>query len=153
MEFVGCIVQKVQYRDKKMDHLKLIISNTNDYINQGILDTSVTVLTRPNVSVIRDGVEESLKFENRMDLPGLEKIIENFLLQKFDVNQTFIFKYLFSQIIKANLIFDRDLTEQSLENARNSISLTKDMVYENERIVDANERIDDEIYQKLYSLV
>ena len=146
------IIMELLNNKTYMDHLKLIISNANDYINQGILDTSVTVLTRPNVSVIRDGVEESLKFENRMDLPGLEKIIENFLLQKFDVNQTFIFKYLFSQIIKANLIFDRDLTEQSLENARNSISLTKDMVYENERIVDANERIDDEIYQKLYSL-
>ncbi len=135
-----------------IDHLNLILINTNLYIEKGILDTSVTALTRPNVSVIREDVEESLPFEDRLDLEGLEKIIENFLLQKFDVNQTFIFKYFFNQIIKANLIYDKELTEQAVENARNSISLTKDMVYENERIVDANERIDEEIYQKLYSL-
>ncbi|HES59522.1 MAG TPA: HDIG domain-containing protein, partial [Caldithrix sp.] len=119
---------------------------------KGILDTSLTMLTRPNVSVIRDGIEESLPFEKRLDLAGLEKIIENYLLQKFDINQTFIFKYFFNQIIKPNLIYANELTEQAVENARNSISLTKDMVYENERIVDANERIDEEIFQKLYSL-
>jgi putative nucleotidyltransferase with HDIG domain len=135
-----------------VDHLKLILKNTNDYIEKGILDTTVTALTRPNVSVIREGVEESLPFEDRLDIPGLEKIIENYLLQKFDVNQTFIFKYFFNQIIKANLKYDKELTDQAVENARNSISLTKDMVYENERIVDANERIDEDIYQKLYSL-
>jgi len=135
-----------------IDHLKQILRSTNLFLDKGILDTSVTVLTRPNVSIIREGVEESLTFENRLDLPGLEKTIENYLLQKFDVNQTFIFKYFFNQIIKANLKFDKELTAQAVENARNSISLTKDMVYENERIVDANERIDAEIYQKLYSL-
>lgn len=135
-----------------INHLRHIVENTEDYYEKGILDTSVTVLTRPNVAVIRDGVEEALPIEQRLDLPGLEKLLENYLLQKFDVNQTFIFKYIFNQIIKPNLNYDQVLTDQSVENARNSISLTYDMVYENERIVDANERIDEEIYQKLYSL-
>jgi cyclic-di-AMP phosphodiesterase PgpH len=146
------IVFELLNKKEYVDHLKLILNNTKSYIKQGILDTSLSALDRPNVSVIRDGVEEPLPFEKRLDLANLEEIIENNLLQKFDVNQTFIFKYFFNQILQPNLIFNEELTDQAVQYARNSISLTKDMVYENERIVDANERIDEDIYQKLYSL-
>jgi len=146
------IVFELLEKEAYIEHLKLIVAETENYLSQGILDTSLSALSRPNVSVIREGVEEPLPFENRMDMANLEEIIENYLLQKFDVNHTFIFKYFFSQIIKPNLIYDEELTEEAVNNARNSISLKKDMVYENERIVDANERIDEEIYQKLYSL-
>ena len=136
----------------RVQHLDKVIIETRELINRGILDATLASITRPNVMVIKNGVEEALIFEGRLDILSLEKIIENKLLENFNVNQTFILKYLFSQIIQPNLVYDQSFTDNAVQTAVNVVSLTKDMVYENERIVDANERIDQTIYQKLHSL-
>lgn len=136
----------------RLNHLRRVIRETRTYMNRGIMDINLDAITRPEVAVMKGEVEESLPFENRLDMPSLEKIIENLLLEKFNVNQTFILKYVIGQMLQPNLIYNREMTEHAVQNAINSVSLTKDMVYENERIVDANERIDEDIYQKLQSL-
>ncbi|MBD3224429.1 MAG: HDIG domain-containing protein, partial [Caldithrix sp.] len=67
-------------------------------------------------------------------------------------NQTIALNYLIRRILQPNLLYQKEMTEEAVQQARSSVSLTKDLVVEDERIVDANERIDEEIYQKLYSL-
>jgi putative nucleotidyltransferase with HDIG domain len=148
---VKVVFDIIQDKDR-LNYLRSTVTFAKSLVRNGILDRTLASLTRPNVTVVRNGVEEDLPPGNRMDLIGFEKSIENKLLEKFDVNQTFILKYLFNQIVQPNLIYDKNFTENAVQTSINSVSLTKDMVYENERIVDANERIDDEIFQKLYSL-
>jgi len=129
-----------------------VIQLTKGYLNPGILDINLSEIDRPNVSVLRKGIEEPLPAEKRFDLPAIYKIIENKLLEHFDLNQTVVLDYYFNQLLKPNLLYDKELSEQAVEQAIAGVATTKDIVYENERIVDANERIDAEIYQKLYSL-
>lgn len=136
----------------RLNHLRWVFQEIKNYVKLGIMDVNLDAIIRTEVAVLKAEVEESLAFEKRLDMPSLEKIIENLLLEKFNVNQTFVLKYIIGQMLQPNLIYNRELTEQAVQNAINSVSLTKDMVYENERIVDANERIDEEIYQKLQSL-
>jgi membrane-associated HD superfamily phosphohydrolase len=55
-------------------------------------------------------------------------------------------------MLQPNIQYLAELTERRRAEAKASVSPGKDLVYENERIVDANERITKDIYQKLYSL-
>lgn len=137
--------QKVAYLNNTITYLKGIVRT-------GILDISLSEISRPLVVVVKNGIEESLAGENRYDMSEVESLVENKLLEHFNVNQMVVLKYLFAQILTPNLIYNRSYTESSLETALNNIPLYKDVVYENEGVVDANERITPEIYQKLYSL-
>jgi len=132
--------------------IKSTLELSKKYLRKGILNLHQDEITRPNIVVVRKGIEESLPEDARIDLPEVLKAIENHLLHHFDVNQTVILNYLFSQLVRPNLWFNKKFTDEKVEEAIATISHTKDLVYENERIVDANERIDENIYQKLYSL-
>lgn len=146
------VIFDILNQPEKVSHLKIVISTAESYLRKGVINLELAAINRPFVHVLRNGVEEILLPDERLDLDGLQKIIENKLLEKFNVSTTVILNYLFAQIIKPNIQYDIDFTEKAVDSAIASISLTKDMVFENERIVDANERIDEAIYQKLYSL-
>ena len=137
---------------QRLKSFKSVAALTAEYEREGILSLNLTEINRPNVVVLRNGIEESLAPEKRRDLPAVNKALENKLLETFDVNQTLILNYFFAQILKPNLIYEQKFTEDAVEQAIAEVAVTKDMVYENERIVDANERIDADIFQKLYSL-
>lgn len=146
------VIYDILNEKSQIDNFKTILKECKKYIKKGILNLDISSITRPNVTVIKDNVEETIADKKRIDLPGLQKIIEDKLLEHFDASQAAILKYFLNQIIEPNLIYEKVLTENAVDEAVASVSLTKDMVYENERIVDANERIDEIIYQKLYSL-
>ncbi len=129
-----------------------VIAEAKRYLKNGILSINLSQIDRPNISVIHKGIEENLPESKRMDLPGAYKALENKLLEHFVLNQTVVLNYYFTQLLKPNLIYEKKMTEDAVEQAIAGVATTKDIVYENERIVDANERIDAEIYQKLYSL-
>ncbi len=136
----------------RVNHLRNIIDTAKNFINNGILSISLSSIIRPKIAVMRNDVEYNLPGDARADIETVQKNIENKLLEKFNVNQTIILNYFFNQIVEANLIYNRRLTERSVQNAVENISLYEDLVYENQRIVDANELITEEVYQKLYSL-
>ena len=137
---------------KEWTFLKQISEDIHSKITSGILSLPLSEISRPKVVVVRNGVEEELSQEQWIDSSTVQKQVENRLLEHFDVNQTVILNYFFAQLIAPTLIYDASFTQRAVQEALNNVSRTKDMVYENERIVDANERIDAEIYQKLYSL-
>jgi len=137
---------------KNAGFVRDLSSSLKQTVSKGILSLDISEIRRPNVTIIRNGIEENLAAEERIDSTNVQNQIENSLLERFDVNQTIILQYFFAQLITPNLIYDKYFTERAVQQALNNVSRTKDMVYENERIVDANERIDAEIYQKLYSL-
>lgn len=146
------IIFDIIRNEKELNFLKQITTVIDRELEKGILSLRLSEITRSKVVVIRNGVEEELSQDEWTDSSAVQKQVENTLLEHFDVNQTVILNYFFSQLIKPNLIYDRAFTQNAVKEALNNVSRTKDMVYENERIVDANERIDADIYQKLYSL-
>lgn len=146
------VIYDILNEKSQIDNFKTILNECKKYIKKGVLSLDISSIARPNVTVIKDNVEETIADKKRIDLPGLQKIIEDKLLEHFDASQAAILKYFLNQIIEPNLIYEKVLTENAVDEAVASVSLTKDMVYENERIVDANERINEIIYQKLYSL-
>ncbi len=139
-------------KNKNIPAIKKILKIAEKRVRKGILNIPLASLTRPKVVVIKDGVEEPLKIQDRYDMGKFKKDIENEFLKHFSVNQTLVLEYLFVRSIEPNLIFDRAFTQKSIDEALANISRTKDMVYENELIVDKNIRIDKPTYQKLYSL-
>jgi putative nucleotidyltransferase with HDIG domain len=146
------IILSMNQDQEALSNLKLVTGLLKSYIRQGILSLRLSEISRPKAVVMRNGVEENLPPDERRDVETFLKIIENRLLENFDLNTTLAANYLFAQFIKPNLLYDRAYTEKELESAIAGISHTRDMVFENERIVDANERIDEIIFQKLYSL-
>ncbi len=121
-------------------------------ILDGILDMKIQEIPRENIAIVRDNIEEKLNKSAKNDLQTFFSFVETELNIAFTESQSLAILKILKNIIQPNYIFDKKLTEAEEQAAVNSVSLTKEMVYENERIVDANERIDEEIYQKLYSL-
>ncbi len=138
--------------EQNIQAIKEILQLAEKQMVQGILNIPTTTIVRPRVVVIKNGVEEQLPADQRVDFNRFQKNLENEFLKHFSVNHTLVLEYLFVRSLKPNLIFDQAFTEKTKEEALANISRTKDMVYENELIVDKNIRIDPATYQKLYSL-
>jgi len=133
------------------DFLK-IIEKTKERVRKGILDVDAHLLKRDNIAIIKNDVEEIFPKDTKNDIEEILTQISNELKAGFKNEQISAINYYIKQVLEPNLIFDQRTTDIYVEEAIGSVSLTKDMVYENERIVDANERINEEIYHKLYSL-
>ncbi len=132
--------------------LKKLFSDMIVYERQGILNIKISDIQRPDVIVIKNGVEENWPREKWVDSDSIHKYIANELQDAVNENQLAVIADFMDPILKPNLIYDKEFTEKELEDALANVSLTKDMVYENELIIDANERIDQDTFQKLYSL-
>lgn len=128
------------------------LSNIRDHIKSGILDVDPADFKRELVAFVKNDIEEVVP---KTRYSSLEKVYENLAKEAADFlnkDRAFVLMKFVRQIVKPNLLLNQPQTDKAVTDAIGSVSLTKDMVYENERIVDANERIDEEIYQKLYSL-
>jgi len=101
------------------------------------------------IILIKDGIEEDALLSSFND--GSEVLQEiNTKLSGIEYSESFI--RIFNRLLLPNVQFMAELTDRHRREAVASVSPGKDVVYENERIVDANERITKEIYQKLISL-
>jgi len=145
-------LNSIYNNNNSQKNLELILNLTRKIINDGILDIDPATLKRNNIAFQKNDIEENINKNEKKDLLKIIDEISERSKSVFTPDQAIAFNQYIKQIIKPNLIFDQRLTDEFIEKAIGSVSLTKDMVYENERIVDANERVDEEIYQKLYSL-
>jgi putative nucleotidyltransferase with HDIG domain len=101
------------------------------------------------IAILTDGIEEDAALSSFSDGGEiLQKI--NARLSGIEDAESFI--QIFNRLLHPNVQYMVDLTDMRRKEAIASVSPGKDLVYENERIVDANERITKDIYQKLYSL-
>ncbi len=122
------------------------------WIEKGIADVDPATFDRPEIAIIRNDVEEKVSRDSYTNKDiGLD-IFRQSLEKHIDKTETDVLIKILHNLVRPNIVFNQKRTADEVEHARSAISLTKDMVYENERIVDANERITDEIYQKLLSL-
>lgn len=81
-------------------------------------------------------------------IPFIKETIKN---NKKIENQDWLVK-LVSNHLKANYVYDEQLTDKLEENALNSLSLTRGMVQKGELIITKGTMVNSDIYQKLESL-
>lgn len=137
---------------RKTRELKKRLDDISGLIRSGILDRSLKEIVRPNVRLVNGTFEEILPPDRRMDYELFMETVRENLMNAFNENRTDVILHIVDQVVTPNVIYSRNITDKAMDSALGNVALTKDMVYENERIVDANERINEEIYQKLYSL-
>jgi putative nucleotidyltransferase with HDIG domain len=161
---------QVQIRDKyklflREDDLKKVLSQLQGKNSQSLkeklqsdfrsLNTLLYINLRKNVIhnsrmvLINEGIEEDAlvsSFNDESEI--LQKI--NSKLKGIEYAESFV--RIFNRVLQPNVHYLPELTQKRREEAIAAVSPGKDLIYENERIVDANERITKEIYQKLLSL-
>jgi putative nucleotidyltransferase with HDIG domain len=118
--------------------------NTLSYIN---LRKSEILNSR--IVLINDGIEEDAILSSFRDA---SEVLEEINTKLSGIESAESFARLFNRMLQPNVQYLVELTERRRAGAKAAVSPGKDLVYENERIVDANERITKDIYQKLYSL-
>lgn len=118
----------------------------------GFIDVRKKDIDRDEVVLLRNDIETRVRRRTLLDADSVLALFSSALSKKYKDPPLAALRVLVRQTMRPNYRLDKAKTKQEIEKAVKSVSLTKDMVYENERIVDANERIDAEIYQKLYSL-
>lgn len=132
--------------------LRIIEARYRTLLEEGILDISSSVIKRSQIAFIKNDVLQTHKKSAKVHVVRAVNILSKLASEQLSEDQAAAVKSLLNQVLAPNLIYSQKLTDEAIDEAVGSVSLTKDMVFENERIVDANERIDEEIYQKLYSL-
>lgn len=126
------------------------ISNIlTEIYNNKIISIPKMDMINNKIVFIDNGIEEEINSEEVYDLIGAQQeLIKN--LKDID-NNNLLIKLSLSHL-KPNLLFNKELTDQRKNEAIGSVALSVDLVYEDERIIDANERVTDEIFDKLRSL-
>ncbi len=137
------------HESNKENLKKSLITQFNNMYHKNYVNISKTEIKDRNLVLIRSGIEEELQLTDLLDAREWTVYLEEKYTSVQDKDIILKILNLFSE---PNIIYDRDYTEQQLGEAIAQVSTGKDYVYENERIVDANERITEDIYQKLYSL-
>jgi len=114
-----------------------------------VIDISKAENPLNKIGIFNKGVEEEINLDEVYDLVDAQLQFTNSLGTN---NKNAQLRKIAVSFVKPNLIFNRQVTEKRKNDAIALVSLALDLVYENERIIDANERVTDEIYQKLRSL-
>lgn len=134
--------QNKQLQNKLISDFQSV--NALQYINikkSEILNNKIILLNK--------GIEEDALKSSFTDSSEIVQIISKKLS---GIASAESFTRMFISLLHPNVEYMAELTEKRRREAVASVAPAKDLVYENERIVDANERITKDIYQKLLSL-
>ena len=140
---------------KLSDLEKNIINLTISVFENGISDISKNEIISTRISISQSGEESIISKETIYDLDEASNTLINqitALYPDFNLDKKQLISLLIPKFIKANLIYDRERTEKRRNDAISRIPIVQGKVLKDEKIVDANIRITNDIYQKLYSL-
>jgi hypothetical protein len=137
------------YEDQSKS-LKNKLKSTFASLNQiSYISLRKSEILNKRIVLVNDGIEEDAPISSFID--GTE-MLQTINTKLSDVQQADVFARIFNRMLQPNVQYLSELTKRRRAEAVAAVSPGKDLVYENERIVDANERITKNIYQKLYSL-
>ncbi|TFH01151.1 MAG: HDIG domain-containing protein [Calditrichales bacterium] len=114
------------------------------------VDIPKSSITQDKVILIRTGIEEDFLVADLIDKTEMQRLAKE--RESATIYSEDMFRPLVNALLIPNVNFMKDLSEKHRTDAVDAVPPGKDLVYENERIVDANERITKDIYQKLVSL-
>jgi hypothetical protein len=105
-----------------------------------------------NFSLINNNISTQLNTADALNLKDAIKFIQGEINRNNTIEHKEWLIKLISNHLKANYIYDEQLTDKLEENALNSISLTRGMVQKGELIVAKGTMVNSAIFQKLESL-
>ena len=141
-------------------HLKFIIEKLEFIYNKGILDPTTIIedIDRTEFSIVinRDKSPNTYNYNQVFT----QKTAYQYLIKELEINipelekEIFIFfkKMNLSMFIEPNLIYDKNMTDDLLNSALESISDTKGFVQTGEKIIIKGELVDNQKYLVLFSL-
>ncbi len=132
--------------------LALII---RDVLAEGVLELPKIQLGEAPVAVTTEGVDEVVELEYLMDQDEAWAKARTRLLSHYPAASSVegsVGAELLIYFIPSNLIHDAEITQRRQQEAVDRVPVSKGIVLKNEKIVDANTRVTDEILEKLSSL-
>ncbi|MFQ6677648.1 MAG: HD family phosphohydrolase [Fidelibacterota bacterium] len=122
---------------------------------EGILDISVENILSNEVSIDQGDIPILIKPEELNDLniawTKSKKEINTLFEDEQDIRRE-IGYIILVEFMKPNIIFDKETTERRQQSRLDRVPRNQGIMLKDEMIVDANQRITPDIYQKLYSL-
>jgi len=126
-----------------------------DLYNQLIIDIPKQEITSEKISIQQKGEELLEETSHVLSLEETWTKAKRMLNARYpDDEQIVNFSYeIIIQFIKPNLIFQREITDARQKEMLSKVPISKGVVLENEKIVDANTRVTPDIFRKFDSLL
>ncbi len=122
---------------------------------KGILDRKKAEIVESDIVVNENGIEEPYALNEVLEIDEARSIIQQKVVERFGGPQSKeaqLTELLLPSFLSPNLLFNEVVTKERKDKAIHDVPLTRGYVEQDERIVDSNEKITPEIYQKLRSL-
>jgi len=133
----------------------ILVTAIRDILSVGLLSTTKETFTSPDrkLVILTESEESVHDFKEFYDLNEMRlKLVEMLNNRTSSVFFKQMGYSIVSSFLEPNLIYDEALHASRINEARARVPLSSGFVYENEKIVDQNERITLEIRKKLTSL-
>ncbi len=147
------------YKKKQLQAFQgLLNQGLSAVYSRGIIDRPKSEIKREtsnnNVTIVENGVEETFSIDEVLEVSEAQNYLLSMLMKQFGEQspQLTVAKYLLASFIRPNLKYNEKLTIERKEQAVHDVPLTRGYVEQDERIIDSNEKVTPEIYQKLVSL-
>jgi hypothetical protein len=143
------------YTNRLLDRwFKVVGDNFENLYAAGIINRKKADFVESKFAVVEGDVEVVVNPGEVYDkLEALNKIVDELQSQIGGYPTAIsVSPLIINQFLEPNLIFDEATTSQRKAEAEHNVPLTKGYVEQDERIIDNNERVTEEVYQKLRSL-
>lgn len=143
------------YRSGKFSLLTNILHRgITEVYKHGLLDRAKSDLPGARIVLIEEGIEQEYSLEEVMDKADAAQRIGQLLQSRLGDTalSTQTSEHLLSAFFLPNLVYNEAISNERIENAVHDVPLTRGYVEQDERIIDSNEKVSEEVYQKLLSL-
>ena len=136
------------------EHKEQLIQVCKNRWAEGIYDIPYSEIISSDVAIIQGALPIMAKPEDYHDLQDAWTRAKKEVIDRYEGELFFqpLGNDIVVEFMKPNLIYNRETTETRQKEALNKVPRSQGVVLENEMIVDANQRITDDILQKLNSL-
>ena len=123
----------------------------NSFLNRGILPLNFDNAEIIKIALISNNKERITEMDSLFILGNLSSEIDKKLSTESKSKKRKFYN-LFFEILQPNLLFNKGLTEEYLNELNSSLSLTRDLVLKGEVIIETNQIVEGEKLNKLKSL-
>tara|TARA_A100001011_G_scaffold125155_1_gene132100 strand:- start:987 stop:3008 length:2022 start_codon:yes stop_codon:yes gene_type:complete len=123
----------------------------NSFLKRGILPLDFNKTTKKRIALISNNTERFTELDSLFKLEDLSYELKKKLNDAYKSKERKFYN-LFFEILQPNLSYNKDLTEEYINELNSSISLTRDLVLKGEVIIETNQIVEGEKFNKLKSL-
>ena len=118
----------------------------------GVVEQGVSYDENKRINLVVDNEERTIIFGNLVEYKEIKPIINEYLEEKDITEYSNKYYNLFFDVIKANVVFDKDFTSKSLEQELSKITTTRGNIEIGKRIIAKGEVVEGEKFEILNSL-